>query len=175
MARSASATFGGCCSACSSWFSCASLHVLLGLVSPPRVGRSSSQLLCCMCSSRSRALFSFGGALTVAGVCCGRCVCVPCVTPCLPLWLLGCPSLIWVALGALGTSAHVSKSAYQRCGQQKQSNDPCDNQYNPNTPTIGRRWRTNGTTYHIQHSPSTSTTVLRECGNDTSRSPSRNG
>ena len=25
------------------------------------------------------------------------------------------------------------------CGQQKQSNDPHNNQYNPNTPTTGRR------------------------------------
>ena len=25
------------------------------------------------------------------------------------------------------------------CGQQKQSNDPRNNQHNPNTPTIGRR------------------------------------
>ena len=41
------------------------------------------------------------------------------------------------------------------CGQQKQSNDPRNNQHNPNTPT--------------------STTGLRERGNDTSRSTGRSG
>ena len=44
-----------------------------------------------------------------------------------------------------------------------------------NTPTIGRRRRANGTSRHIQHSPSTPTTGLRERGNDTSRSTGRSG
>ena len=37
------------------------------------------------------------------------------------------------------------------CGQQKQSNEPRNNQHNPNTPTTGRRLRANGTSCHIQH------------------------
>ena len=41
------------------------------------------------------------------------------------------------------------------CGQQKQSNDPRNNQHNPNTANTGRCWRANGTACHIQHSPST--------------------
>ena len=48
MARSACAAFGGCCSARTSWFPCVLLCVLLGLVSPPCVGRLCAQLLCCL-------------------------------------------------------------------------------------------------------------------------------
>ena len=61
------------------------------------------------------------------------------------------------------------------CGQQKQSNDPRNNQHNPNTPTTGPRWHANDRARHIQHSPSTPTTGLRERGNDTSRSTGRSG
>ena len=60
-------------------------------------------------------------------------------------------------------------------GQRKQSNDPGNNQHILNTPTIGRRWRANGTPCHIQHSPNTPTTGLCECGNDTSKSTGRSG
>ena len=70
MARSACATFGGCCSACTSWSPCALLCVLLGLVSLPCVGRPCAQLLCCVRSSQCCALFSSAGALTTAGVRC---------------------------------------------------------------------------------------------------------
>ena len=56
-------------------------------------------------------------------------------------------------------------------GQQKQSNDPGNNQHTLNVPTIG----TNGTLCHIQHSPNTPNTGLRECGNDTSTSTGRSG
>ena len=56
------------------------------------------------------------------------------------------------------------------CGQQKQSNDPRNNQYNLNTPTTGLRERGNNTS-----SLSTPTTGLRKCGNDTSRSTGRSG
>ena len=48
-------------------------------------------------------------------------------------------------------------------GQQKQSNDP------------GTTSGTNGTPCHIQHSPNTPTTGLRERGNDTSKSTGRSG
>ena len=54
------------------------------------------------------------------------------------------------------------------------SNDPRNNQHNPNTPTPGHRYRTNGTRRN-QHGPSTSTTGLRERGNDTSGSTGRSG
>ena len=50
-------------------------------------------------------------------------------------------------------------------GQQKQSNDPHNNRHNLNMPTTGRRRRANGTPCHIQHSPTTPTTGLCECGN----------
>ena len=63
MARSASAAFGGCCGARTSWSPCAVLCVLLGLVSPPCVGRPCSQLLGCVRSSQFGALFSSAGAL----------------------------------------------------------------------------------------------------------------
>ena len=49
------------------------------------------------------------------------------------------------------------------CGQQKQSNDLGNNQHILNTPIIGR------TPCHIQHSPNTPTTGLRERGNDIAR------
>ena len=42
-------------------------------------------------------------------------------------------------------------------------------------PGGGGRWHANGTSRHIQHSPSTPTTGLRERGNDTSRSTGRSG
>ena len=42
-------------------------------------------------------------------------------------------------------------------------------------PTTGQHGRANGTPCHIQHSPGTSTTGLRERGNDTSKSTGRNG
>ena len=45
-------------------------------------------------------------------------------------------------------------------GQQTQSTDPGNNQHNLSTP--------NGTPCHIQHSPGTPTTGLREHGNNTS-------
>ena len=60
-------------------------------------------------------------------------------------------------------------------GQQKQPNDPGNSQHIPNTPTIERRCRANGTPCHIQHSPNTPTTGLRERGNDTSKSTGRSG
>ena len=44
-ARSACAAFGGCRRACTSWFPCVFLCVLLGLVSLPCVGRLCNQLL----------------------------------------------------------------------------------------------------------------------------------
>ena len=56
MARSACAAFGGCCSARTSWFPCVLLCVLLGLVSLLCVGWLCAQLLCCLRSSRFRAL-----------------------------------------------------------------------------------------------------------------------
>ena len=68
MARSACAAFGGCCSARTSWFPCVLLCVLLGLVSPPCVGRLCAQLLCCLRSSQFRALSFSAGTLTAAGV-----------------------------------------------------------------------------------------------------------
>ena len=52
-------------------------------------------------------------------------------------------------------------------GRQKKSNDPRNNQHNPNTPITGRPWRANGTSRHIQHSPGTQTAGLRDRGNDT--------
>ena len=70
------------------------------------------------------------------------------------------------AIDGLWTEAH---------GQQKQSNDPGNNQHILNTPTIGRRWRANGTPCLIQYSPNTPTTGLREGGNDTSKSTGRSG
>ena len=60
-------------------------------------------------------------------------------------------------------------------GRQKQSNDPANNQHNPNRPTTGRRWRANGTSRYIRHSPGKPTTGLRERGNDTSKSTGRSG
>ena len=51
-------------------------------------------------------------------------------------------------------------------GQQKQSNDAGNNQHNLNTSITGR---------HIQRSPGTPTTGLRERGNNTSRSTGRSG
>ena len=79
--------------------------------------------------------------------------------------------------GAYGNAARqvVDGLRTEVCGQQKQSNDPRNNQHNPNTPTTGRRWRANGTSCHIQHSPSTPTTGLRKRGNHTSRSSRRSG
>ena len=47
MARWACAAFGGCCSACNSWFPCVLLCDVLGLASLPCVGRPYAQLLCC--------------------------------------------------------------------------------------------------------------------------------
>ena len=60
-------------------------------------------------------------------------------------------------------------------GQQKQSKDPGKNQHILNTPTIGRCCRANGTSRHIQHSPNTPNTGLREGGNDTRKSTGRSG
>ena len=68
MARSACAAFGGCCSACTSWFPCVLLCVLLGLVPLPCVERPCAQLFCCMCSSQFRALSVSAGMLTASGV-----------------------------------------------------------------------------------------------------------
>ena len=68
MARSVCDAFGGCCRACTSWFPCVLLCVLLGLVSLPCVGRLCAQLLCCLRSSQFRALSSSVGTLTDAGV-----------------------------------------------------------------------------------------------------------
>ena len=39
------------------------------------------------------------------------------------------------------------------CGQQKQSNDPCNNQHNPQYANYWAPWHANGTARHIQHSP----------------------
>ena len=57
MALSVCAAFGGCCDACTSWFPCVLLCVLLGLVSLPCVGQPYAQLLCCLRSSQCRASF----------------------------------------------------------------------------------------------------------------------
>ena len=109
MARSASAAFGGCCGARSSWSLCASLCVLLGLVSPP--GQPYSRCFAA-CVPPNLVLFFLWLAHSLL-VCCARggggggSVSLPASV----LWLLGCPTAIWVALGAPGTSAHVSKSA----------------------------------------------------------------
>ena len=46
---------------------------------------------------------------------------------------------------------------------------PGNNQHILNTQIIGRRWRANSTPCHIQHSPNTPTTGLRERGNKTSK------
>ena len=99
MARSACAAFGRCSSARTSWFPCVLLCVLLGLVSLPRVGRLRAQLLCCLRSSRFRALSS--SACTGSFFFCWhvpRCWCVAPggggeqhVAPCLLLCLSGCP------------------------------------------------------------------------------------
>ena len=70
------------------------------------------------------------------------------------------------AMDGLWTEAH---------GQQKQSNDPSNNQHILNTPIIGRHCRANGTACHIQYSPNTPTTGLRERGSDTSKSTGRSG
>jgi hypothetical protein len=56
MARSACAAFGGCCRACTSWFPCVLLCILLGLVSLPCVRRLCAQLLCCLRSAQFWAL-----------------------------------------------------------------------------------------------------------------------
>ena len=61
-------------------------------------------------------------------------------------------------------------------GQQNQSNDPGNNQHNPQyanywAPLTRKRY----TPRHIQHSPGTPTTGLCERGNDTRRSTGRSG
>ena len=59
------------------------------------------------------------------------------------------------------------------CGQQTQSNDPHNNQHNPQ---YANYWVPRArTSRHIQHSPNTPTTGLRKRGNDTSRSTGRSG
>ena len=60
------------------------------------------------------------------------------------------------------------------CGQQKQPNDPRNNQHNPQ---YANYWAllTRKRHMHIQHSPGTLTTGLRERGNDTGRSTGRSG
>ena len=60
-------------------------------------------------------------------------------------------------------------------GTAKTVKRPWQHQHILNTPTIGRRWRANGTPCHIQHSPNTPNTGLCERGNDTSKSTGRNG
>ena len=64
----------------------------------------------------------------------------------------------------------------RRCVDSKHSQTtPATTSTTPNTPTIGRRYRANGTSRHIQHSPGKPTTGLRERGNDTSGSTGRSG
>ena len=86
MARSACTAFGGCCCACTSWFPCVLLCVLLGLVSLPCVGRLCAQMLCYL-----RYVLNFGlfllllarSPLLVCGTGEGTCRSL------LPLWLSG--------------------------------------------------------------------------------------
>ena len=72
-----------------------------------------------------------------------------------PIKAGGCVLIGWVGGGAHGNAARqvVDGLRTEVWGQQQQSNDP----------------------RHIQHSPSTPTTGLRERGNDTSRSTGRSG
>ena len=58
------------------------------------------------------------------------------------------------------------------CGQQNQSNDTYDHQHNPQ---YANYWAPLTCKRHIQHSPNTPTTGLRERGNDTSGSTGRSG
>ena len=58
------------------------------------------------------------------------------------------------------------------CGQQKQSNDPRNNQHNPNTPTTGAAL---AQTAHPATFSTAPATGLRERGNGTSRSTGRSG
>ena len=64
----AGGSLGVRCSACTSWFPCVLLCVLLGLISLPCVGRPCAQLFCCLCSSQFRALSFSAGMLTPFGV-----------------------------------------------------------------------------------------------------------
>ena len=68
MARSACAAFGGCCSARTSWFPCALLCVLLGLVSLPCVGGLEPSCFAA-CVSPSFGLFLFLLARSLLLVC----------------------------------------------------------------------------------------------------------
>ena len=109
MAHSAPTAFGGCCSACprgppvhrsvSCWGS--SHHRVWGGLVP-----------CCLaaCIPLDLVLFFLLLVHSPLLVCTARGGGGG-VTPCLPLWLLGCPTLIWMAPGAPATSAHVSNSA----------------------------------------------------------------